>query len=27
VLVHTGGLQGIEGFNDFILKKHNLAIE
>jgi 1-aminocyclopropane-1-carboxylate deaminase len=27
VLVHTGGLQGIEGFNDFVLKKHNLAIE
>jgi 1-aminocyclopropane-1-carboxylate deaminase len=26
VLVHTGGLQGIEGFNDFVLKKHNLAI-
>ena len=27
VLVHTGGLQGVEGFNDFILKKHNLSIE
>ena len=27
VLVHTGGLQGIEGFNDFVLKKHNLTIE
>lgn len=27
VLVHTGGLQGIEGFNDFVLKKHNLVIE
>jgi 1-aminocyclopropane-1-carboxylate deaminase len=27
ILVHTGGIQGIEGFNDFVLKKHNLAIE
>jgi 1-aminocyclopropane-1-carboxylate deaminase len=27
VLVHTGGLQGIEGFNDFVLKKHSLIIE
>ena len=27
VLVHTGGLQGIEGFNDFVLRKHNLVIE
>jgi 1-aminocyclopropane-1-carboxylate deaminase len=27
VLVHTGGLQGIEGFNDFVLRKHNLLIE
>jgi 1-aminocyclopropane-1-carboxylate deaminase len=27
VLVHTGGLQGIEGFNGFVLKKHNLVIE
>jgi 1-aminocyclopropane-1-carboxylate deaminase len=27
VLVHTGGIQGIEGFNDFVLRKHNLLIE
>jgi 1-aminocyclopropane-1-carboxylate deaminase len=27
ILVHTGGIQGIEGFNNFVLKKHNLAIE
>ena len=27
VLVHTGGLQGVEGFNDFVLKKHKLSIE
>jgi 1-aminocyclopropane-1-carboxylate deaminase len=27
VLIHTGGLQGVKGFNDFVLNKHNLSIE